>query len=396
LNFTGIKFRLARKKDIPRLNTIEQQCFDGDRLSRRSFQWIIENGHAELLCLEKDGIIAGYGLLFYRRGTTLARLYSFAIAPEFQGQGLSKPLMMELELIALKDNKSAIRLEVRDDNFGAIGLYESLGYKRFKVKLDYYEDHAQALCYQKKIIKPGKHLKLKVPYYRQTTDFTCGPASLLMAMAALDKKISMSQNHELDLWREATTIFMLSGHGGCGPRGLALAAYRRGFEVELHLSTKEGMFLDSVRSEKKKAVLKLVHEDFKLKVQAARIKTHYKPVTLTILKDRLKKGQIPIFLISSYQITQTKTPHWVVVSGLDDQFIYLHDPDMDDDDLLFNEFDGVYIPVAHKQFIEMAKWGSKKLQAVLFLKKTIIKPVKRKLKAKPRPKPKPKPSRLRM
>ena len=68
-------------------------------------------------------------------------------------------------------------------------------------------------------------------------------------------------------------------------------------------------------------------------------------------------------------------PHWVVVSGLDDQFIYLHDPDRDDEDLLFNEYDGVYIPVPHKKFIEMAKWGSKKLQAVLFVKKTVFKKV---------------------
>ena len=55
-----------------------------------------------------------------------------------------------------------------------------------------------------------------------------------MAMKALDPKSDFSRTHELQLWREANTIFMGSdGHGGCGATGLALAAHRRGFEVEV-------------------------------------------------------------------------------------------------------------------------------------------------------------------
>ncbi|MCL1487420.1 MAG: peptidase C39 family protein [Marinobacter sp.] len=69
----------------------------------------------------------------------------------------------------------------------------------------------------------------RYPYYPQTTEFTCGPAALIMAMAALNQQQSLTTLEELKIWREATTIFMLSGHGGCGPHGLALAAWHRGF-----------------------------------------------------------------------------------------------------------------------------------------------------------------------
>lgn len=362
-------FRKARLKDIARLHAIELACFEGDRLSRRSFRWMIENGHSELICLDLGKITVGYGLLFYRRGTSLARLYSFAIDPAYQGQGLARKLLVRLEELAQKNHKSAIRLEVRDDNQAAIGLYESLGYKRFRVKLDYYEDHGRALCYQKRIVKPQTSTKLKVPFYKQTTDFTCGPAALLMAMAALDKKVVLSQNHELDIWREATTIFMLSGHGGCGPRGLALAAMKRGFKAEIFLSQKDELFLDSVRSEKKKEVLKIVHEDFKKKAREAGIKTHFSPVNLKLIKERMDRGQVPLILISSYQITQTKTPHWVVISAIDEHYVYLHDSDYDDNTELETSYDGVYLPVTHQKFREMARWGSKKLEAALFIKK---------------------------
>ena len=50
-------------------------------------------------------------------------------------------------------------------------------------------------------------------------------ASLLARkLLTLDPGLTLDRTLELRVWREATTIFMTSGHGGCGPDGLALAA----------------------------------------------------------------------------------------------------------------------------------------------------------------------------
>ena len=57
----------------------------------------------------------------------------------------------------------------------------------------------------------------KLPYYNQSTDFTCGPSSLMMAMTALDKSQAIDRAHELQLWREANTVFMGKGHPGSSP-----------------------------------------------------------------------------------------------------------------------------------------------------------------------------------
>jgi hypothetical protein len=38
--------------------------------------------------------------------------------------------------------------------------------------------------------------------------FTCGPAALMMAMHGLNRDYQPSREEEINLWREATTIFM--------------------------------------------------------------------------------------------------------------------------------------------------------------------------------------------
>ena len=69
---------------------------------------------------------------------------------------------------------------------------------------------------------------LPVPYQRQRYEFTCGPAAVMMALRHFDPRVKLDRTLELQLWREATLIFMTSGIGGCGPMGLAAAAAARG------------------------------------------------------------------------------------------------------------------------------------------------------------------------
>ena len=66
------------------------------------------------------------------------------------------------------------------------------------------------------------------PYFHQTTEFTCGPACIMMALAWADRSFKPAPAFEFQLWREATTIFMSSGPGGCEPYGLAVTLKRRG------------------------------------------------------------------------------------------------------------------------------------------------------------------------
>jgi len=273
-NIAIMQFRDATRKDLDALLRLEEAAFDIDRLSRRSFQRFIQHRRSALRVAEEDGRLLGYLVVLFRRGTSLARLYSMAVDETARGRNLGKQLLEDGEQQAVENSCVAMRLEVREDNAAAIALYRSAGYEPFGRYPDYYEDHADALRMEKALTDSIPPPQSRVPWYGQTLDFTCGPAALMMAMASLDPKQRLDRSEEVRLWREATTVFMTSGHGGCGPFGLATAAGHRAHRVELWVNGPEPFFLESVRSEDKKAVITLVEADFRRELESLQVPVH--------------------------------------------------------------------------------------------------------------------------
>jgi hypothetical protein len=194
----------------------------------------------------------------------------------------------------------------------------------------------------------------------------------MMAMKALDKRLRLDRRLELRLWRESTTIFMTSGHGGCGPHGLALAAWRRGFAVDLFVNDERPPFLDTVRDPDKKAVIRLVHEDFLEEIKRSEVKVHRHPLSADELSERIAAGAIALVLISQYRIYGDKEPHWIIVSGCDQRFIYAHDPYISS--VHVTSTDRVSIPILRREFELMAKYGRSKLRAAVILSRRATAP----------------------
>ena len=363
-----IAIRPAQLPDLDQLESLEQRCFDYDQLTRRNFQWMLTKAKASLLVADYKGKILGYVLVLYHSGTSLARLYSMAVDSENRGLGLGKRLLMVAEDAARERNCAYLRLEVRPDNDSAIRLYEACGYRQFEVIPDYYEDHAAARRYEKRILKYVVHGDRRpVAFYEQSTDFTCGPAALMMAMHYLNRDIPLEQRTELQIWREATTIFMTTGHGGCGPHGLALAAHRRGFDVEIFINQREPLFVEGVRSEAKKNVIELVQADFEDQIRRAKMRLRRHSFTLKDIVKALDNGAMPLVLISSYRLNKSKSPHWVVITDTDNNYMYVHNPEVDED-AGKTAFDCAHVPILKEEFERMAQFGSNRLRAMLVLR----------------------------
>ena len=311
-------------------------------------------------------MLAGDLVLLYSRATSVARLYSIAVDGKVRGKGIARSLMQAAEREAWDHQRAYLRLEVRKDNHAAIRLYQSLGYRRLGEHPDYYDDHMDAWRFEKSLA-PGLHPDLaSVPYYEQSLEFTCGPAALMMAFKTLDPAIEMNRRLELQLWREATTIFMTSGHGGCGPYGLALAAAQRGFRVDLYVTDEGVHMIDSVRSEQKKEVMRLVQEEMQEELEALGVPLRSTAVSAAEIEECVASGGIPLVLISSWQIYNAKAPHWVVVTGLDDHFIYVNDPFVDRDEGE-TPVDSIHMPIQKEKFESMARYGRVGLQAMVVL-----------------------------
>jgi ribosomal protein S18 acetylase RimI-like enzyme len=361
-----IVIRPVQGADLDALEALEKRTFDTDRLSRRSFRRWINGEHRAFKVATVDGALAGYILIILHRGTRLARLYSIAVDSRMRGRGLGRELIEAGEKAARDAGRIDMRLEVRKDNAAAIQLYEQLGYHRFGEYEDYYEDHQDAFRYQKRIRQfDASHWQRPVPWYRQNTEFTCGPASLMMAMQALNRELQPDISEEMHLWREATTIFMTSGHGGCHPLGLAIAARKRGFRAEVWISGDQVLFIDSVRAEKKKKIIELAHTDFVSQAKKLKIPVHHSEISQLQLTKALKKGGIPLILISTWQLDGKRVPHWVVLSAFDDEFFYLHDPDPEEG--LQTDLDCQYLPVARSDFDRMARFGRDRLRTAVII-----------------------------
>lgn len=358
--------RTATLDDLDALVALERECFSSDRLSRRQFRYMLTKANAAVFVCAGEDRLLGYALLLFSRGTSMARLYSIAVAARARGKGVGRALVEAAEAEARERDCAYLRLEIRKDNAASIGLFRAMGYRQFGEYDDYYEDHMDALRFEKSLAPNLRPELVRVPYYAQTLDFTCGPSALMMAMKALDPGLVLERKLELRIWREATTIYMTSGHGGCGPYGLALAAANRGFRVEVYLS-EEGTFLvDSVRSQEKKEVMRLVQEDMQGELEALGVPVIRGALAVEAIQERFEAGAIPLVLISSYRIYGEKFPHWVVVTGFDQHFVYAHDP-LVDYETGETPVDSINMPILRRQFERMARYGRAGVKAVILV-----------------------------
>ncbi|WFB35467.1 peptidase C39 family protein [Kiritimatiellota bacterium B12222] len=360
--------RPGRLTDVERLLTIETQSFSKDRFSKRRFTHWLSSPHALFQVAEDvSGCVQAYGMVVLQQGTRLSRLYSLAVHPDARKQGAGTQLLQALEQAAVHAGRLAMRVEVESSSNEAHTLLLRQGYHHLS-KLDRRpRKEAHILHFQKRIRFPeqqaihGAH-----PWYQQSTPFTCGPASLLMAMAAVDKQHPITIEEELDIWREATTIFMTSGHGGCHPLGLALAARSRHFQVDVWLNQKGPLFLEGVRSSEKKEILKVVHQQFVKKCRTHQVTIHRSEIQIEHIIAHIAQGHAVLVLISTYRFNGQKAPHWVQITAIDQECLYVHDPDPDEGQ---RPIDCQHVPIARSDFDRMCVYGSARLKTALILSK---------------------------
>ncbi len=358
------RVRRADRSDLAALEALERS-FPGDRLQRASLARLLGRESAELWVAEVDGEVVGDAVVLFRKGFASARLYSLVVSPESRGRGVARALLARAEEGARERGAVSMRLEVRADNDAAIALYRKVGYEVVGTTADYYQDHSEALRMLKRFAGGGATV-LGVPYYAQTLDFTCGPASLMMAMRYHGYPVPFERWLELAIWREATTIFMLSGHGGCSAHGLAVAALRRGFRATVVTRDAEVPFLDSVRSEDKKDVLRIAHQTFARDLEDLGGRALLRDFDDNDVVDAVERGALPLVLLSGYRLYAEKVPHWVVITGFDDDHLYLHDPYIPDG---AGRADSVHLPLRRDAFEAVSRFGRRRHRSMVLVER---------------------------
>ena len=142
--------RLATAADAVPLTVLERRSFDerrygGAMMSLRAARHFIGGANALMIVAEKGGRIAGYALVMFRQPGLLARFYSLAVDPNFQGQGIGTILFAAVEKIAGKAGAAELLLEIRADNDVLKKRYGAMGYRVYRTVPDYYADGCAAL-----------------------------------------------------------------------------------------------------------------------------------------------------------------------------------------------------------------------------------------------------------
>jgi ribosomal protein S18 acetylase RimI-like enzyme len=363
-----VQIRLAARADLDRLVALEQVAFSTDRMSRRSFRRFISSPHASLTVMARGEALEGYALVLFREGSDVARLYSIAIAPHASGRGLGKALLEAAENAATARHCRVLRLEVHERNAAAIRRYERSGYRRFGHHAHYYADRGHALRFEKRLTPKLSGLERATPYFHQTTEFTCGPACVMMALAWADPSWRPSPVTEFELWREATTIFMSSGPGGCEPYGLALALRRRGVYPEILVDRPGPYFLDTVRAESQRQVMRVTQDDFRRQARALHIPTHMAPLDQSVLMRAFKEGAVAIVLVAGYRMVRRRVPHWVFAFGHEAGRVLVHDPAAVRDDAGRAAAAETYA-IPWPRFCRAARFGPDNFTAAILIRK---------------------------
>lgn len=169
-------------------------------------------------------------------------------------------------------------------------------------------------------------IHLDLPFYRQHWDFTCGPASLMMAMKYLDDGVRLDRDLEIDLWREANLV----AARGTSRYGLAYAAAVRGLSVRATSNTGDIDFPERLVALLGPADLELLRAQFferRARCRKMGVRVRQETITALTIRRSLLLNHIPLIVTSTLFYCEDDLPHWVAVTGMDEAFLYFNSPD---------------------------------------------------------------------
>ena len=173
-------------------------------------------------------------------------------------------------------------------------------------------------------------MKFNVPYYQQTSEFTCGPACVLMVMKHFDPRIELTRQLEFEIWRNCNMI----GTKGADPFGLAVPLIDAGFEVRL--TTERRTMANTKRWKRRLVRAGFTAQDAELSIFGIRqnklralsrnLPVQYKRPEVREIVSGVNAGYVPIALVHMGVVHSLNIPHWVVVTDADEESVVFNDP----------------------------------------------------------------------
>lgn len=209
-----------------------------------------------------------------------------------------------------------------------------------------------------------------LPYYSQTTEFTCGGAVVMLARRRLVPDAPVNRRTEIDLWRQATTVHAPRGPGGCDPFGVACTAARLGMRTRVVASIPGPFLIGSAYDAPQRELMEFVQAEFRAEARARGVAVETRAWTHADLDAAIAAGGSAIVLIDQTIFTGEAFPHWVLVhgaAGVEADGTYLVDDPWVEPDDAETDTDRFDLPVPAADLDRMAWWGAYPYRAVVLV-----------------------------
>jgi predicted double-glycine peptidase len=173
-------------------------------------------------------------------------------------------------------------------------------------------------------------MRLKIPYYAQSAEFTCGPACVLMIFKLFNPHLKLNRTLEFEVWRQCNMI----GVRGADPFGMSVPLLDAGYEV--HLVTQRRRMIEPDLWKSRLREYRFTPEDARLalfgisenmkRAQVRGLTVEYSRLTIEKIAKSFNEGFITIALVHMGVVHQFDIPHWVVVTDIEEDYVALNDP----------------------------------------------------------------------
>jgi ribosomal protein S18 acetylase RimI-like enzyme len=146
-----INIRTASLNDLDVLLRFEQGVINAERpfdstLKNKNIQYydiveMITASHIELVVAEMEGEVVGSGYARIQNSKPYLKHQQYAylgfmyVHPEHRGKGINKEIIEALKKWVLSQNITEMRLEVYNNNLGAIKAYQKFGFTEHMIEM---------------------------------------------------------------------------------------------------------------------------------------------------------------------------------------------------------------------------------------------------------------------
>ena len=130
--------RRGSLEDIDEITGIENRAFGKHAYDYPELRYMLGIANSITTVATVDDRIVGYASVFFRKNSRTSHIESIAVDPDYQGSGVGRALLREVENISIEMKCTKIVLETFEKNQSALKLYEGSGYELVELVPDYY------------------------------------------------------------------------------------------------------------------------------------------------------------------------------------------------------------------------------------------------------------------